>query len=281
MDRAAVVEYLRRPPEEVRLAEIYPELPQPIPFDEACQQGPYLDEGEEDDRPHEERDIYHIAISIPHGSGSISKDFAVAEHHHRIVGEYGDALERQADAEEACANARWLRPPAPPPRPPEPEDVPPGGNLTPRQEEFCKHYALQPIAVRAAVLAGYAESNADSYGTRLLKNPLVLDRIAVLRAEKGIRYTLERDTMHDKLEAVFFDALGERKHASAVAALRLQALLGGIALRADPARAARKSGKARGRMGEMPGNAGVSPREKPGKARTQRRKKPGNARRSP
>lgn len=269
MDGAAIVEYLRRPPEEVRLAEIYPQLPQPIPFAEACQQGPYFDDDEEDDRPPLERHLYDIAISLPRGLGSVSTTFAVTEHHYRIVGEYGEAQERQADAEHACAKARWLKPPAPPPRPPEPEDVPAGGKLTPRQEEFCLHYAAQPVAIRAAVLAGYAESNADSYGPRLLKNPLVLERIAALRAQRGIRYKLERDTMHDKLEAVFFDALGGQKHAAAVAALRLQAVLGGIALRTGPDRtAARKPGKARLRKAEKPGNAGVSPRRKPGKART-------------
>jgi hypothetical protein len=279
MDAAAIAEYLKRPPEEVRLAELYPELPQPIPFADATPESPYDDDDVEDAGPTEG---YYIAIPIPKPHGSLCTSFAVSEHHHRIVAEYFEAQERQADAEEACAAARWKKPPAPPPRAPEPEDVPPGGKLTPRQEEFCRHYAAQPVAIRAAVLAGYAESNADSYGPRLLKNPLVLDRIAVLRGEKGIRYTLERDTMHDKLEAVFFDALGERNHAAAVAALRLQALLGGLALRPGPARvAARKSGEARVPAAGMPGNAGVSPLKKPGKARTRRPKMPGKARKSP
>lgn len=283
MDDDAIAEYLRRPPEEVRLAELYPELPQPIPFAEACQQGPYFDDGEEDDRPEEERHLFYIAVAIPKPYGSLSTKFAVTEHHHRIVGEYYDAQERQREAEEACAADRWLKPPAPPPRAPEPEDVPPAGKMTPRQEEFCRNYALQPVAIRAAILAGYAESNADSYGPRLLKNPLVLDRIAALRAEKHIRYTLERETMHDKLEAVFFDALGGQNHAAAVAALRLQAVLGGFSLRPGPERAAApKSAKARASAAvEMPGNAGVSPRQKPGKARTRRRKTPGKARESP
>jgi hypothetical protein len=278
---AAIVEYLRRPPEEVRLAEIYPQLPRPIPFAEASPQGPYFDDDEQDDRPPEERHIYYISISIPEGRGSVGTRFAVTAFHYRIVGEYGDALERQWDAEEECADARWRKPPAPPPRPPEPEDVPPGGRLTPRQEEFCAHYSVQPIALRAAVLAGYAESNADSYGPRLLKNPLVLERIAALRAEKGIAYKLERDTMHDKLEAVYFDALGNRNHSAAIAALRLQALLAGLALRTGLARAgARKAGRARAQP-EMPENAGVLSDRKPGNARSNRRKKPGEARKSP
>ena len=279
---AAIAEYLKRPPEQVRLAELYPELPQPIPFAEACA-GPLWEDGDdEEERPAEGDHLYYISVPIPKPYGSLSTDFAVTKHHHRIVEEYYEAQDRQADAEDACAAARWKKPPAPPPRAPEPEDVPPDGKLVPRQEAFCRNYAVQPIAIRAAILAGYAESNADSYGPRLLKNPLVLDRIAALRAETGIHYTLERDTMHDKLEAIFFDALGEHNHAAAVAALRLQALLGGLALRPGPeGGAARKAGKARARMAEMPGNAGVSPSRKPGKARTRRRKMPGKARRSP
>ena len=275
---AAIAEYLKRPPEQVRLAELYPELPQPIPFAEAIAV-PLWDEDDEVEHPPEGSHLYYISVQIPKAYGSLGTRFAVTEHHHRIVEEYYQAQDRQSDAEDACAAVRWKKPPAPAPQP---EDIPPDGKLTPRQEEFCRHYAVQPIAIRAAILAGYAESNADSYGPRLLKNPLVLDRIAALRAETGIHYTLERDTMHDKLEAIFFDALGEHNHAAAVAALRLQALLGGLALRPGPeGGAARKAGKARARMAEMPGNAGVSPRRKPGKARTRRRKMPGKARRSP
>lgn len=284
MVAAAIRDYLRRPPEEVRLAELYPLLPRPIPFADACPEGPFDDDEIDEDEapPPEEEHVYYISLPIRQGAGSVVTSFAVTAEHHRIVLEYGEAQDRQSDAAQACAEARWRKPPAPPPRPPEPEDVPAGGRLTPRQEEFCLHYAAQPVALRAAILAGYAESNADSYGPRLLKNPLVLERIAALRAQRGIRYTLDRDTIHDKLEAVFFDALGERNHGSAVAALRLQALLGGLAPRAAPAqRAARKPGNAGMRAAKMPGNAGVSPAEKPGKARTRSRKKPGNARKSP
>src|SRR5262249_18518842 len=120
----------------------------------------------------------------------------------------------------------------PPPREPEPDEIPPQGRLTVRQEEFCRHYAAQPVGTRAAILAGYSEDNAAPYGSRLLKNPLVLDRIAKLREENQIEYVVERDTVHDKLEAVFFEALGERNHAAAVSALKLQATLAGMLTRA-------------------------------------------------
>jgi len=157
----------------------------------------------------------------------------VTEEQHRFIVQYEEARERQKEAESNAAAARWKPPPPPPPEPePEPEEIPPEGRLTPRQEEFCRHYAAQPVATRAAALAGYAADFAKNQGYRLLKNPLVLDRIAQLRADGNLVYALDRDTLHDKLEALFFDALGERNHAAAVAALRLQAGLAGMMPRA-------------------------------------------------
>ena len=100
--------------------------------------------------------------------------------------------------------------------------------LLPRQESFCSHYATQPVATRAAVLAGYAERSAYNQGHRLLHCAEVLERIAALRAERNAVYALERDTVHDKLEGVFLDALAQRKFAPAIAAVRLQAALEGF-----------------------------------------------------
>lgn len=275
MDVAVIAEHLKRPPERVRLREMYPELPDPIPFEEAFGARAWNDY---DRDPPELRGCWFISFCFP--PATISTRYAVTAEHGRIAEEYYDARERQQEAEEACAAARWEnRSPAGAPREPEPEAIPPRGELTPRQADFCRHYATQPVAVRAAVLAGYAESNADSYGPRLLKNPLVLERIAKLRHDGRLHYVVERDTMHDKIEAVFFDALGDRNHTAAVAALRLQAGLAGLSIRAAAA-----NGEANGlskSAAKKPGNAGVSPRQKPGKARTQRRKKPGNARKSP
>ena len=56
----------------------------------------------------------------------------------------------------------------------------------------------------------------------------MLVRIAELRAERGARYEFERDPMHDKLEALYADAMENRNHSAAVAAVRLQAKLGGL-----------------------------------------------------
>lgn len=276
MVAAAIRDYLKRPPEEVRLAELYPELPQPIPFAEASPEGPFDDEADDAEAPPpEERHVHYIAMAIPDGAGTASTSFAVTAQHHRIVCEYGAALERQSDARDACAAARWRK--AAPPPAPEAEDVPRAGRLTVRQEEFCRHFVAQPVATRAAILAGYAEENAAPYGSRLLKNPLVLDRIARLRTEQHIRYVVERDTVHDKLEAVFFGALDERDHAAAVSALRLQAALAGMLGRAAAKREAKKS---QGAASEKPRKAKVGRSEKPRKAKAPARQKPRKAKKS-
>jgi hypothetical protein len=156
----------------------------------------------------------------------------VNEAQFRIVDQYEAARRRQAEAF-ALAERRWWKPAPPPPQPePEPEAIPPGGKLTGRQEDFCRNYVAQPVAAHAAVLAGYGEDNARAQGSRLLKNPIVLARIAALRAERGLTYALDADTLHDKLEAVFFDALSSSNHGAAVSALRLQAGLARLPMRA-------------------------------------------------
>ncbi len=274
MDNKEIAEHLKQPPERVRLALLYPDLPNPIPFADAIPLGPW---DEDEDDPPEFRGCYYISFIIP-SLPSLNK-YAVTEQHHRIVEEYEEVSWRQHDAEEACAADRWEKPVAdiPPPRNPEPEDIPPDGKLTPRQEEFCRHYAAQPVGTRAAVLAGYSEDNAAAYGSRLLKNPLVLDRIAKLREEKNLHYVVERDTVHDKLEAVFFEALGERNYAAAVAALRLQAALAGMLTRAETKHEAKKS---QGGSAKKPTKAKVAARGKPSKAKAALRQKPRNAKQS-
>lgn len=288
MDRKSFLEHLRLPPERVRLAEIYPQLPHPIPFATAFPEGPAHDD---DEALSAYRGLYSVSFELKPKSWWYG--FTVPKEHYRIVEEYQAARDRQEMAEEACAAARWQKGAGAPrpvpvlePKPygadedrakedaasedavnadaadPELAAIPREGRLTPRQEDFCKHYAVQPVATRAAILAGYAEQSADSYGPKLLKNPLVLERIAALRAAKNVRYTIERDTLHDKLEAVFFEALGGRSFSAAVAALRMQAQLGGLALR--PAAGEKPERKVRG---NRTGGA-----KKPGAAAPRRRR---------
>jgi phage terminase small subunit len=276
MDLDFIAAQLKLPPERVRLRELYPELPEPIPFGDVYPLGPWSeDEGD----PPELRGCHYIYFDHP-ALPTLSK-FAVTEQHFRIAEEYDDARERQYEADAACAAARWEnRSPDSGPREPEPEAIPPRGELTARQEEFCRHYATQPVAMRAAVLAGYSEESADTYGPRLLRNPLVLDRIAKLRQERHVRYVVERDTLHDKLEAVFFGALAERNHAAAVSALRLQAALGGLSLRPGGAAAAADAtdDEARARDPQKSEKIGVRPRQKSGKVRIGGAEKSGKVR---
>jgi hypothetical protein len=132
-------------------------------------------------------------------------------------------LDDPDEASDEAPSAQGERAP-PPPATPARERA----NLLPRQEAFCRRYAMQPVATRAAVLAGYAERSAYNQGHRLLRQAEVLERIAELRAERGITYVLERDTMHDKLEGVFMQALADRDFAPAIAAVRVQATLAGF-----------------------------------------------------
>lgn len=200
----------------------------------------------------EEIDGCKIYVAREIGSGEYECDSEA----YRVIAEYEAVRERQRSAEHACAEARefdWPEPEIAEADEPAPETVPPAGRLTARQLRFCEHYATQPVATRAAALAGYAEDSAYNQGHRLLKNPLVLARVAELRAERRLRYVVQADTLHDKLEAVLFDALSGGKHSAAVAALRLQAGLAGLAARptgaaepkARPARA--RKAKRRGR----------------------------------
>ena len=168
------------------------------------------------------RTIWGVVAFIDEPPGG---EMEVPEKELRIIDQYEGARRRQADAQ-ALAERRWIKPAA--------AKAPPPEKLTPRQEEFCRRYAAQPVATRAAALAGFAESNAANQGSRLLSNPQVLDRIAQLRAEQKLQYVIEVDTLHDKLEAIFFEALSDRNHAAAVSALRLQAGIARLPMRASP-----------------------------------------------
>jgi len=164
----------------------------------------------------------------PDDEAVVADSVDVTEEQYRVICQYSAARERRAAAEQWVEARRAL---PEPPQEPEPDEIPAGGKLTARQEAFCQRYAAQPVATHAAALAGYAEASLRNQAYRLLRNPLVLDRVASIRAERNVRYVLEPDTLHDKLEALFFDAIADRNHTAAIAALRLQAGLGGLLTR--------------------------------------------------
>jgi hypothetical protein len=125
-----------------------------------------------------------------------------------------------------------------------PDGATPPAPLTPRQEAFCRHYLAQPSGTRAAITAGYAESGAAVEANRLLRNAKILAKISALRRERALTYALDRDTMLDKLEWVFDEAMQAKSHSAALRALLAQAELSGL-LRRRHAAAERAEAKAR------------------------------------
>jgi MoxR-like ATPase len=146
----------------------------------------------------------------------------VTEDQFRIAAQYIEARERLD--KQSAARARYRPPPPEPPL----EALEPQEKLTPRQEAFCRHYAARPVAARAAMLAGYSSQSAGNRGWKLLRHPLVLARLAEIRAQEKLRYEIEPDTVHDKLETVFFEAIESGNLGAAVTALRLQVALAGL-----------------------------------------------------
>jgi hypothetical protein len=128
-------------------------------------------------------------------------------------------------------------------------DTAPGTPLTPRQEAFCRHYLTEPSGTRAAIVAGYAESGAKVQAHRLLTNANVLQKISALRRAHALSYTLDRDTMLDKLEAFFEEAMKGESYSAALRALLAQAELGGLLNRRHKAA---ERAEARARAGAEP-----------------------------
>jgi hypothetical protein len=123
--------------------------------------------------------------------------------------------------------ARFEEAPPPSAEPPEPEETI-GEALSARQLAFCERYVERPVAVRAAREAGYAESTAAHQASRLLKHPLVMRRILELRRKRGLEDGYRRETLLDKFEIVFGEAIERREFYAAIQALTMQARLARI-----------------------------------------------------
>jgi hypothetical protein len=123
--------------------------------------------------------------------------------------------------------ARFAEPPPANPEPPEPEEHV-GAELTQRQLAFCDFYVERPVAAIAARAAGYAEATAAKQASRLLKHPLVIRRILELRRKRHLEQACRRETLIDKLELVFAQAIERNEFYAAVQALTMQARLARI-----------------------------------------------------
>jgi phage terminase small subunit len=58
-------------------------------------------------------------------------------------------------------------------------------SLDPREEQFCQHYLVEPIAARAARRSGYPEANARQRAWELLQRDDIQERIGVLSDERA------------------------------------------------------------------------------------------------
>lgn len=123
--------------------------------------------------------------------------------------------------------ARFDEPPPETPEPPEPEETV-GDSLTERQLAFCDHYVERPVAALAARAAGYAPATAAKQASRLLKHPTVIRRILDLRRKRHLEHACRRETLIDKLEVVFAQAIERNEFHAAVQALTMQARLARI-----------------------------------------------------
>lgn len=75
--------------------------------------------------------------------------------------------------------------------------------LLPRHEEFCLHYISNGNnATRAAIAAGFAESNAKQTGHRLLHDPLIEKRVRELLTEKHKRLHMNTDEILARIALV-------------------------------------------------------------------------------
>jgi phage terminase small subunit len=68
-----------------------------------------------------------------------------------------------------------------------------------RQELFCRAYVLEPIAVKAAVKAGYRNTYADETQRRLMRMDHVQARIAELREPEDTDFKIKVDAVLRRL----------------------------------------------------------------------------------
>ncbi len=100
--------------------------------------------------------------------------------------------------------------------------------LSDRQEAFCQHYLTEPSGTRAAILAGFSQKSATSQASRMLTKANILRRIAELRHDRQIVYEVRTDSLLDKLEAVYHEAMDKGRLMAAIHAVAHQARLAGL-----------------------------------------------------
>lgn len=101
--------------------------------------------------------------------------------------------------------------------------------LTPRQDRFCRQFVECANAAGAARAAGYTPRSARTTGYRLLRQPVVAQRIAQLQAETAHAHCRDVEFLLGKLEAVFRHSFEDHQYATAARVVELQARLARLA----------------------------------------------------
>jgi phage terminase small subunit len=78
------------------------------------------------------------------------------------------------------------------------------GDLTPKQERFCKEYMIDLNATQAANRAGYSKKTAEEQGCRLLRNVKVQKRLSKLRASWMEKYEITEERIMTELSILGF-----------------------------------------------------------------------------
>jgi phage terminase small subunit len=78
------------------------------------------------------------------------------------------------------------------------------GKVALKHERFCQEYLVDLSASAAARRAGYSEKSAGAQGSRLLKDPKILERIEQLQLERAVRTQVTADRVLHELAVVGF-----------------------------------------------------------------------------
>jgi phage terminase small subunit len=82
--------------------------------------------------------------------------------------------------------------------------------LTPLQIRFVEEYIADPSsATRAALRAGYSESEAASYSSKLLKNPKIKAAIEDVKKQSAQRIGVTQDRILTELAKIAFGNVGD------------------------------------------------------------------------
>ena len=77
--------------------------------------------------------------------------------------------------------------------------------LTWKQRAFCREYAVDFNATRAATAAGYSERSAQQIGSQNLRKPAVQERIAMFAMSASIRAEIDLEKCLYRLQETAMD----------------------------------------------------------------------------